>query len=439
MHESLTSTVIFNALLLYSTPIMIAPNRKVENSFMDIKYSTAANHLGSSAVREILKVTQGNDIISLAGGLPGEDLFPLEAVRDAYNRVLSSDTSALQYGLTEGFTPLRDKIAERLTRQGIPVTASEMILTTGSQQAIDLLCKILLDPGDAVLVEAPTYLAALQVLGSYRADIHTINNDEQGILPDHLEDQIQKLRPKLLYAVPTFNNPSGATWSKERREKIVEICRRYNVLILEDNPYGEITFEENKDLYPPSLASIDRSYGGGYCVAYTGTFSKIVAPALRTGWIIGDSNLIKTIAKAKQAADLHSSTIDQRALDELLLHFDIEQHIRVISREYYSRMKLLSAELRSQNWEGAHFLEPRGGMFLWLTLSQEINTKELLPLAVENGVAFVPGEVFYSSQPQKNKMRLNFTHTPPELVPVAVQRLEKALIQWRDSQSTVRS
>ncbi|HEY4431526.1 MAG TPA: PLP-dependent aminotransferase family protein [Paenibacillus sp.] len=406
---------------------------------MDIKYSTAANHLGSSAVREILKVTQGNDIISLAGGLPGEDLFPLEAVRDAYNRVLSSDTSALQYGLTEGFTPLRDKIAERLTRQGIPVTASEMILTTGSQQAIDLLCKILLDPGDVVLVEAPTYLAALQVLGSYRADIHTINNDEQGILPDHLEDQIQKLRPKLLYAVPTFNNPSGATWSKERRETIVEICRRYNVLILEDSPYGEITFEENKELYPPSLASIDRSYGGDYCVAYTGTFSKIVAPALRTGWIIGDSNLIKTIAKAKQAADLHSSTIDQRALDELLLHFDIEQHIRVISREYYSRMKLLSAELRSQNWEGAHFLEPRGGMFLWLTLSQEINTKELLPIAVENGVAFVPGEVFYSAQPLQNKMRLNFTHTPPALVPVAVQRLEKALVQWRESQSTVQS
>jgi 2-aminoadipate transaminase len=406
---------------------------------MDIKYSTAANHLGSSAVREILKVTQGNDIISLAGGLPGEDLFPLEAVRDAYNRVLSSDTSALQYGLTEGFTPLRDKIAERLSRQGIPVTASEMILTTGSQQAIDLLCKILLDPGDAVLVEAPTYLAALQVLGSYRADIHAINNDEQGILPDHLEDQIQKLRPKLLYAVPTFNNPSGATWSKERRKTIVEICRRYNVLILEDNPYGEITFEENKDLYPPSLASIDRSYGGDYCVAYTGTFSKIVAPALRTGWIIGDSNLINTIAKAKQAADLHSSTIDQRALNELLLHFDIEQHIRVISREYYSRMKLLSAELRSQNWEGAHFLEPRGGMFLWLTLSQEINTKELLPIAVENGVAFVPGEVFYSAQPLKNKMRLNFTHTPPELVPVAVQRLEKALVQWRERQSTVQS
>lgn len=402
---------------------------------MDIKYSTTANHLGSSAVREILKVTQGNDIISLAGGLPGEDLFPLEAVRDAYTRVLSSDNSALQYGLTEGFTPLREKIADRLTRQGIPVTASEMVLTTGSQQAIDLLCKILLDPSDAVFVEAPTYLAALQVLGSYRADIHTIQSDEHGILPDHLEDQIRKHQPKLLYVVPTFNNPSGATWSKERREKVVEICRRYGVLILEDNPYGEITFEDNKELYPPSLASIDRSYGGDYCVVYTGTFSKIVAPALRTGWIIGDSELIKTIARAKQAADLHSSTIDQRALDQLLEHFDIEQHIRVISREYYARMKRLSAEIRAKNWEETHFLEPRGGMFLWLTLSPEINTKELLPLAVDNGVAFVPGEVFYSSEPQQNKMRLNFTHTSPELVPIAVQRLENALLQWREKQT----
>ncbi len=400
---------------------------------MEINYSTTANHLGSSAVREILKVTQGKNIISLAGGLPGEDLFPLEAVRDAYSRVLSADAAVLQYGLTEGFTPLRDKIAERLTKQGIPVTAAEMILTTGSQQAIDLLCKIMIDPGDTVLVEAPTYLAALQVLGSYRADIQTVDNDEQGMLPDDLEDKLRRLRPKLLYAVPTFNNPSGATWSKERREQTVELCRRYGVLILEDNPYGEITFDEDKELYPLSLAAIDRSYGRDYCVVYTGTFSKIVAPALRSGWIVGPSELIKIITKAKQAADLHSSTIDQRALDELLQQFDIEKHIRVISREYRSRMKLLSAELTSRAWEGAHFLEPRGGMFLWLTLSADINAADLLPLAVDQGVAFVPGEVFYSAQPLKNTMRLNFTHTPPQLIPIAVQRLEQALMMYKES------
>ncbi|OMD52918.1 aminotransferase [Paenibacillus borealis] len=397
---------------------------------MKINYSTMTEHLGSSAVREILKITQGKDIISLAGGLPAEDFFPVEAVREAYSRALAGETSALQYGLTEGYIPLREQVAARLTRQGIPTDISEMLLTTGSQQAIDLLCKILLDPGDAVLVEAPTYMAALQVMNSYRADIHIVQSDESGMLPDHLEEQLRTHRPKLLYAVPTFNNPSGATWSKERREQVVSLCRRYGVLILEDNPYGEIKFDDSADAYPPSLAAIDRSCGEDSCVVYTGTFSKIVAPALRTGWIIGPAELIRVVAKAKQAADLHSSTIDQRALYELLRVFDLEGHIRLISREYHSRMKQLSAELSSRGWEDAKFEEPRGGMFLWLKLSTAINTTGLLPFAVEQGVAFVPGEVFYSAKPVKNAMRLNFTHTPPELVPLAVGRLEQAISQY---------
>jgi 2-aminoadipate transaminase len=398
---------------------------------MKINYAEMTGHLGSSAVRDILKVTQGKDIISLAGGLPGEDLFPLEAVRDAYNRALSGSAASLQYGLTEGYAPLREAVAARLTRQGIPANATDLLLTTGSQQAIDLFCKVLLDPGDTVLVEAPTYLAALQVLGSYRADLQTVQSDEFGMLPEHLEEQLRLHRPKLLYTVPTFNNPSGATWSKERREQAVALCRRYNVLILEDNPYGEITFDETPGAYPPAMASIDRSYGDdNYCVVYTGTFSKIVAPALRTGWILGPSELIKMIAKAKQAADLHSSAIDQRALYELLQTFDIEGHIRTISREYHSRMKQLSGVLSGRGWEGASFNEPRGGMFLWLKLSPNINTTGLLPFAVEQGVAFVPGEVFYAADPLKNAMRLNFTHTPPELLPMAVQRLETALVNY---------
>lgn len=393
---------------------------------MKINYAEMTSHLGSSAVRDILKVTQGKDIISLAGGLPGEDLFPLEAVRDAYHRALSGSASSLQYGLTEGYAPLREAVAARLTRQGIPVQEGSLLLTTGSQQAIDLCCKVLLDPGDTVLVEAPTYLAALQVLNSYRADLRTVQSDEFGMLPEHLEEQLRLHRPKLLYTVPTFNNPSGASWSKERREQTVALCRRYNVLILEDNPYGEITFDETPGAYP-AMAAIDRSTGDDYCVVYTGTFSKIVAPALRTGWITGSSELIQVIAKAKQAADLHSSAIDQRALHELLQGFDIEAHIRAISREYHSRMKRLSAELSGRNWDGASFNEPSGGMFLWLQLSPEIDTAELLPFAVDQGVAFVPGEVFYAADPLKNAMRLNFTHTPPELVPLAVQRLETAL------------
>lgn len=278
-----------------------------------------------------------------------------------------------------------------------------------------------------MLVEAPTYLAALQVLNSYRADIVTVDNDEEGMLPEHLEEQLKLHRPKVLYAVPTFNNPSGSSWSRERRERTVELCRRYNVLILEDNPYGEIAFDEAPGAYPPAMAAIDRSSGEEPCVVYTGTFSKIVAPALRTGWITGPSELIGVIAKAKQAADLHSSAIDQRALYELLQHFDIEAHIRIISREYHSRMKLLAGELSTARWKAASFREPRGGMFLWLELPSGINTSRLLPYAVEQGVAFVPGEVFYAANPLKNAMRLNFTHTPPELLPAAVRRLEAAL------------
>lgn len=399
---------------------------------MKINYADMTNHLGSSAVRDILKITQGKDIISLAGGLPAEELFPAEAIREAYSRVLTGDPSALQYGLTEGYLPLREQIAARLGQQGIPVSSDEMILTTGSQQAIDLLCRILLDPGDTVLVEAPTYLAALQVLGSYRADIQVVKSDEEGLLPEHLEEQLRVHRPKLLYAVPTFNNPSGATWSRARREQVVELCRKYGVLMLEDNPYGEIRFDESPEAYPPTLAAIDRNLGGDTCVVYTGTFSKIVAPGLRTGWIIGPAGLVKMIARAKQAADLHSSTIDQRALHELLLTFDLEAHIRLVSREYKSRMKLLSAELASQSWQDTSFLEPRGGMFLWLSLPARIHTAELLPLAVEQGVAFVPGEVFYSEQPMKNTMRLNFTHTRPELLPLAVQRLTTALSRYEE-------
>lgn len=399
---------------------------------MKIQFAEMTNHLGSSAVRDILKITQGKNIISLAGGLPGEELFPAGAIRDAYSRVLSSDASALQYGLTEGYLPLRGQIAARLGQQGMNVSPEDMILTTGSQQAIDLLCRVLLDPGDTVLVEAPTYLAALQVLGSYRADIRVVDSDQEGMVPEHLEELLRSCNPKLLYAVPTFNNPTGGTWSQARREQVVSLCRRYGVLVLEDNPYGEITFDESPEAYPPTLAALDRQLGGETCVAYTGTFSKIVAPALRTGWLTGPAELVRMIARAKQAADLHSSAIDQRALHELLLRFDLEQHIRTISSEYKSRMKLISAELTAQGWEGASFLEPRGGMFLWLSLSAGINTAELLPLAVEEGVAFVPGEVFYSEQPLKNAMRLNFTHTRPELLPLAVQRLGAALSRYEE-------
>lgn len=399
---------------------------------MKLAYSAMADHLGSSAVRDILKLTQGGNIISLAGGLPAEELFPVEAVGEAYSRVLSGSASVLQYGLTEGYAPLRGKISSRLSRLGISASAEEILLTTGSQQSIDLLCRMLIDPGDTVFVESPTYLAALQVLGSYRANIVPVASDKDGMLPDDLEQKLADYRPKLLYAVPTFGNPTGATWSEERRAAVVRLCRQSGTLILEDNPYGEIAFPEGDRANLSPLTAIDGAMGGGGAV-YTGTFSKIVAPALRTGWIAGSRELIATLARAKQAADLHSSTIDQRALDELLTGFDLDAHIARISEAYASRMKVLASELRSKGWANASFEEPQGGMFLWLKLDDSINTTGLLPLAVARGVAFVPGEVFYAGQPCTSTMRLNFTHTPPSQLPLAVNRLGEAIEQWRAS------
>ncbi len=315
---------------------------------MNYRYSAAARNLGSSAVREILKLTQGGDMISLAGGLPAEDLFPLEAVRSAYESVFREDRGVLQYGLTEGYAPLRGAIADRLRLQGMPVSADELLLTTGSQQAIDLICRTLIDPGDAVLVESPTYLAALQVLGSYRAKIIPVDGDEHGMDPDDLERKLALHRPKLLYAVPTFGNPTGHTWSSARRLAVVEACRRHGTPILEDNPYGELSFAPSGQLPPPSLSAVAHSLGCGDLVLYTGTFSKIVAPALRTGWIAADRSLIAVLARAKQAADLHSGTVDQRALEALLRNFDLAGHIAAVSLEYGVRMKRLSAVLAAR-------------------------------------------------------------------------------------------
>ncbi|MFP4975626.1 PLP-dependent aminotransferase family protein [Paenibacillus sp. CN-4] len=398
---------------------------------MKITYSKTAGSFGSSAVRDILKVTQGQNMISLAGGLPAEELFPAEAIRAAYDRVFSSGPSVLQYGLTEGHRPLRERIAARLETKGLSAGPDDLLLTTGSQQAIDLLCRVLLDPGDAVLVESPTYLSALQTLSAYQADIHAVDSDREGMCTDDLESKLRTLRPKLLYAVPTFSNPAGALWSEQRREAIVRLCRQYGTLILEDDPYGELAF--GKGPVPPSMAAIDRRIAGGDgpAVVYVGSFSKIVAPALRTGWMTGNRELLAAAAKAKQAADLHSSTIDQCALGELMDRFDLDGHIAAVSAEYGRRMRLLSAELAARSWTGAEWQEPEGGMFLWLRLPETVRTAELLKLAVEEGVAFVPGEVFYASNPVRSAMRLNFTHTAPGRIPEAVDRLERALRRWQ--------
>ncbi|TDF96385.1 PLP-dependent aminotransferase family protein [Paenibacillus piri] len=391
---------------------------------MNYRFSDTIDSFKSSAVREILKLTQGKSIISLAGGLPNEQYFPIDAVREAFLRVFEEGKQVLQYGLTEGFTPLRQSIAKHMERKHIHVGVDDMLITTGSQQAIDLLARIYIDPGDVILVERPTYLAAIQIFQSHKARLVSVDGDADGMNLTDLELKIKQYNPKMIYVVPTFSNPAGKSWNLERRQGALDICKRNDVLILEDDPYGELRFGGGEAV--PSIFSLDK-HPEGCGVVYTSTFSKIVAPALRTGWAIGDAEVIRQMARAKQAADLHSSTMDQQALHQLFEHFDIYSHIDLVRSEYEIRMRQMTDLLSKQNWPGMRWTEPKGGMFIWLELPEYIDTEQLLKLAVEEGVAFVPGIGFFADEPQRNAMRLNFTHTDNVQLVEGFARLDRAI------------
>jgi 2-aminoadipate transaminase len=380
---------------------------------MNYQFSKRLDTFSSSAVREILKLTQKKSIISFAGGLPAEEHFPVAAIGEAFERVLAAGNKALQYGLTEGYLPLRESICKWMARKGVTVTPDDMLLTTGSQQAIDLLTRIYIDAGDVILVEKPTYLSALQVFRSYGAQLVSVDADEDGMVLADLDAKLKQHKPKMVYAIPTFSNPTGKAWSLERRKGVLELCRKSDTLILEDDPYGELKFGDASITYP-SLFSLDQ-HPGGSCVVYTSTFSKTVAPALRTGWVMGDPDLIRHMARAKQA------------LHQLMEHFDLDGHIEFVRKEYESRMRQMADLLREQQWPGVVWNEPKGGMFFWLELPESIDTGELLKTAVDMDVAFVPGVSFFADNSGKNTMRLNFTHNDFERTIIGMKRLNQAM------------
>ncbi|GGF97333.1 aminotransferase-like domain-containing protein [Paenibacillus abyssi] len=394
---------------------------------MNYRFSRRMDALKSSAVRDILKLTQGKEIISFAGGLPAEELFPLEAVREATERVFAGGKHTLQYGLTEGYLPLREQLCERMTAKSMPVDPDQMLLTTGSQQAIDLIARVLTDPGDVVLVENPTYLACLQVFQLYGMRVIPVESDKDGMIVEAAEKLMKEHKPKLVYIVPTFGNPTGRVWSIERRKGLLELSRKYGVPIVEDDPYGDIRFDPKADY--PTLFSLEGKADGG-SVIYLGSFSKTVAPALRTGWAIGDRSVISMMAKAKQAADLHSSTLDQQTLDQLLRHFPLDDHIRRIATAYGSRMQQMQQLLRQQGWSDVSWVEPQGGMFIWVELPEGLDAEALLRAAVGKGVAFVPGASFFAAEPQRNTARMNFTYTEGERMKLGIERFSEAVNEF---------
>ncbi|MEK4564307.1 PLP-dependent aminotransferase family protein [Alkalihalobacillus sp. FSL R5-0424] len=399
---------------------------------MRYAFSKRVRHLQSSAVRDILKVVGNGDVISFAGGLPADDLFPVEAIEQAFSRAFASGRQSLQYIETEGYGPLRELVVERMSRKDITgFTANDVLLTTGSQQAIDLFSRVMFSPGDIVLTEDPTYLAALQVFQSYEAEAVAVESDDEGMIEEDLEAKLRNLRPKCIYVVPTFSNPAGKVWSLERRRMLVRLAHKYNCLILEDDPYGDIQFNQNETYTP--IAALD----DGSRVLYTSTFSKTAVPALRTGWIVGPFQVIRMMAQAKQANDLHSNSLSQQAIYQLCTHFDFDGHIQGVTNLYRQRRDVMVDCIRQSNLPNVHFVEPKGGMFLWIELDERVNTTSMLTEAVKKGVAYVPGAPFYAGVPKTNTMRLNFTHATDEEIKKGIHLLSDVFSHTDDQVKTV--
>lgn len=379
----------------------------------------------ASTIREILKVTERPEVLSFAGGLPAPEAFPAEALAQAHADVLSRDAdAALQYGPTEGFSPLRAWIAARMTRRGLPARAEQVIVTTGSQQGIDLVGKALLDPGDLVVVDSPSYLAALQCFSMYEARFASIASDDEGICVDELEAVLRRERVKLIYLVPTFQNPRGTTLSLARRARIAELAREHQVTVLEDDPYGELRY---RGAAVPPIAGIDPRAP----VIYLGTFSKTLAPGLRLGYAVGDEQILRALTIAKQAADLHSSSLSQRAVAQMLQTFDYDAHLRGLQKLYGERLAAMMASLERSLPPGTTWTEPDGGLFIWVKLPRGLDAQDLFAEALRERVAFVPGAPFFAGEPDRSTLRLNFSNRPPELIAEGMARLGAVVSRHR--------
>ncbi|MGW1374794.1 aminotransferase-like domain-containing protein [Streptomyces sp. NPDC002446] len=381
-----------------------------------------AARTGSSPVRDILALTARPEVISFAGGLPAPELFDTEGIADAFRQVLAEQPrQALQYSTSEGDPALRAAVAARYTARGLPTEAADVLVTTGSQQGLSLLATTLLEPGDAVLVEDPCYLAALQVFSLAGARVVPVPTDDEGLDPAALDEIAARERPKLLYAIPTFQNPTGRTLSAERRAAVAEVAARRGLWIAEDDPYGELRFEGET---VPWVASFP---GAEDRTALLGSFSKVTAPGLRLGTLRAPAALRRACVIAKQAADLHTSTIDQAAAARYLAVADLDAHLARVRGAYRERRDALVDGLAAALPEGSRWNRPAGGMFVWATLPEGYDATALLPGVVRQNVAYVPGAPFFAGTPDAAAVRLSFVTHPPEEIRQGLERLATAL------------
>ncbi len=396
------------------------------------RYARRTQNIQSSAIREILKFTQSPDVISFAGGLPAPEAFPLEPIRAACDFVLSEiGPQALQYYPTEGYVPLREMLCGFADEQGYKAAIENVLITSGSQQALDLVGKVFVNRGDLILVESPSYLGALQAFNAYGAEYLAVPFDENGMRTDALEEAL-RAGPKFIYVIPNFQNPTGVTTSLERRKHLVELADQYGVPIVEDDPYGRLRYEGE---HIPPVVAIDAEYRGqcedSYCgnVIYMSTFSKTLAPGLRMAWVTAPAEVIRKFVQAKQGADLHSPTFNQAIAYEAAKDGFLAKYIEKIKAIYGERRLVMLSALEENFPADVSWTHPQGGMFLWVTLPEGMDAGELLKIAVEHKVAFVPGGPFHPNGGGENTIRLNFSNAKPEMIRDGIARLGRVLME----------
>lgn len=390
---------------------------------LSMKFAKRMERLQASEIRELLKLTAQPDIISFAGGLPAPELFPVEEIaKVSHDLVLKEGRQLLQYATTEGRPTLRAKIAKRMAEKyKAAVDPDEILITTGSQQCLDFAGKLFLNPGDVVLCESPSYLGALNAFNAYEPTFMEVPTDDGGLIPEEL-DKILATTPncKFIYVIPDFQNPTGRTWSLERRQKFMEVVNKYDLPVLEDNPYGELRYEGE---ILPSLKSLDTKG----LVMFLGTFSKIFCPGLRLGWVAAAKDVVTEFVKIKQSADLHTSNFDQGVADAYMEAYDLDEHVSKIVALYKSRRDLILKTMAEEFPAGVEWTHPEGGLFLWVTLPEGVSARKVFDKCIQMKVAAVIGDAFYPNQKTDRSMRINYSNMPEDKIVEGIKRMAQAI------------
>lgn len=393
---------------------------------MAIRFAKRMEALNGSEIRELLKLIEKPEVISFAGGLPAPELFPIEEMKEISRIVLEeSGTQALQYSTTEGFQPLREKIARRMnSKNKTNVTKDDILITNGSQQGLDFAGRVFLNEGDVVLCESPSYLGAINAFKSYGSKFIEVPTDKDGMIMEELEKILEVTENvKMIYVIPDFQNPTGITWTLERRKKFIEIISKYEIPVLEDNPYGELRFEGES---LPSLKSMDKKG----LVIFLGTFSKILCPGYRLGWTCASQNILKKFIFVKQVADLQASSISQIEVSKFIDLYNLDNHVKKINEVYARRRDLMLETMKEEFPEGVEYTYPEGGLFIWVELPKHLDSRIIMKDCLANNVAYVPGWSFFPNGGTENCFRLNYSNMSDDRIVEGIKRIGLVLRKY---------